>query len=160
MRLSPTTALRSWIRFSIESFLGGSDQICSCEENLKAPVLKPRIQLMLSRGISLLVHFLADTLLEPISGAGAILVGGRGEIPVGLHWRPGGQAARAQGRVMGACFGSSSVCTEQYNVWAPLWGLRHCGTLAVRPCLGASWSPPSSQPDRHQIHLLGTGKQV
>ena len=61
---------------------------------------------------------MADTLLEPISGAGAILVGGRGEIPVGLHWRPGGQAARAQGRVMGACFGSSSVCTEQYSVWA------------------------------------------
>ena len=45
--------------------------------------------------------------------------GRRGEIPGGLHWRPGGQAARAQGRVMGACFGSSSVCTEQYSVWAP-----------------------------------------
>ena len=27
--------------------------------------------------------------------------------------------------------------------------------LPVRPCLLASWSPPSSQPDRRQIHLPG-----
>ena len=65
-------------------------------------------------------------------------------------------AARAQGRVMAACFGSSSVCTEQYSVWAPpfsaLWAP---GTASATLPGRLLVTTIQLQPDRRQIHQIG-----
>ena len=77
-----------------------------------------------------------------------------GGVPV-----PGGQVDRRPERKVASWVRVSApaASTQSSTVFGPQ---PRPQALPVRPCLLASWSPPSSQPDRHQIHLLGTGKQV